>query len=128
MIDYIFYRISNYYISKKEASFGYSVAFVCFVYISFLFFVINLINLYFEGIFSKESLVFNAYQLKWMYGITCILIVGFNLVRYGSKKRRTQIFDQYKDSRKNRFIKTWQIFVFPIIVFAFSIALMKMLK
>jgi len=96
--------------------------------ISFLFFIVNLINRYFDGIFSKKSQVFNKAELSWIYGIVCVLMFGLNLWRYGNKKRRAWIFDQYKNSPKNKSIKTWQIFVFPIIVFATSIALMKMLK
>jgi hypothetical protein len=128
MMDYIFYRIYNYYRIKKDEPFASAISFIIVVYASILLFVVNLINYFFNGIFSKESEFFNLIQLKWLFGGFCFFLIVFNFFRYGNRKRRDRIFSRFKGLKMNQNIRTWQIFILPILIAVFSITLMVLLK
>ena len=128
MIDYIFFRMYRYYEKKKDGPFASAISFNIVLIVSIFFFIVNFLNYFSGGLFSKESSIFNFGELKLIYGIICTVFIICLFIRYGNKRKREEIFRKYENSKYNKGIKMWQIFMLPIILVVTSIFIIKVIK
>lgn len=120
LLDYIFYRIWDYYTKKKDdVPIITAILFVWVIQYSALLFIGISFNFATGDLFSGEVLG------HWLYW-SIYLSVGFtllihNLLRYIKEKKRLKIKARFSSMKINKTIKTWQIFCIPIYFVALAL-------
>lgn len=127
-MDYIYFRIYHFYAKKKDDPIFTGILFLTVIYIALFFFLMCFLNLLTNDFFTSHNKEFPrtafkniSYALLFTFGL-------FNFFRYSNKKRRDDILNRYKSSPKNKTIKTWQIFVLPIVICVLAVIMMKIFR
>jgi hypothetical protein len=119
-MDYIFYRVYTYY--KKKMG----IYFLFVVELTILFFLGIVLNFSTAGLFSNQGMKKDTFWTIFT-GIV-ILLFAFNVFRYVNRGRVESIKKRFESSLLNQKIKTWQIFIVPILVIVSSVSLIILLS
>lgn len=125
-MDYIFYRIFLYYKNQDEIPKLSAIFFLSVVKLSLFFLLGVVFNLLSGGLFSSQHM--NEKMLKiFFFGILLFVLI-MDLFRYFKNERVKKILKKFEYSSLNRRIKTWQIFILPILVVLISILIIVIAK
>lgn len=58
-----------------------------------------------------------------VYGVVLAFLFAFNVFRYFKRNKLESIIKQFENSPLNKKIKTWQMFIMPILVIILSVML-----
>ena len=116
-MDYIFYKIYQYYKKKKDAPVVTGIGFLFVLEVCILFFLVVTFNFSTNQLFSKDHLSKGLFNTIY-YGVYLISII-FLVYRYAYKERREKILEKCRQG-KDQF-KTWQIALLPVLFIALSI-------
>lgn len=125
-MDYMFYRIYTYYKKKDHIPIMMGIYFLFVVELAVLFLSGIVFNFSTDGLFSNQGMSKNTFWAIFI-GIT-ILLFAFNIFRYVKRGKIESIIKQFENSPLNQKIKTWHIFIIPILIVVFSILLVVLLK
>lgn len=118
-MDYIFYRIQQYYRKKEYIPVMMGIYFVFVLQISLFFLLGVILNIIFGGIFSAKHLD------KTMFLTICVAIFlslfVFDIFRYSRQKKVIEIDKRFHDNSLNEIIKVWQIFMMPVFIVVLSV-------
>ena len=118
-MDYVFYRIYQYYKSKENIPIYRGILFVFVCQLCTVLFAGVTINLLFGNILSNNYIEKRQY---WMlYGGILIVLYLTGIFRYGRKQKVKNIVKRYEGNRLNTRMKIWQIFMIPIILILLTI-------
>lgn len=112
--DYIYYRIYEYYLKKKDIPVMTGVYFIFVTQYCTVFLIGIIFNFLTNGLLSKENINKELFWFIYLGLASTIFIL--DLVRYLNKKRRKEIINRFKSSKYNKTIKMWQIFSIPILI------------
>lgn len=118
-MDYIFYRIYNYYAKKDNIPFTTSIGFVITIYATILFLLVISFNIITGDLISYKYIKKDIGKFAWI--AILLLLTFYNIYRYKQIKSIDVLNKQYKTSSLNDKIKTWQIFLIPILIFLLAI-------
>lgn len=123
--DYVFYRIYSFYLTKKEPNpLIMTLNFIGVIQLVILFAIALLMQK-----FTSFSLSFINKQYYWAFvTIIAISLYSASMLRYLRKKYYLQLIKENENSYLNDKIKTWMIFVQPIILIFLTIAVMLIAK
>lgn len=125
-MDYIFYRIYTYYKKKDYIPVGMSINFLFVVEVALYFFFGTIFNLLTGGLFSSQGMKKETFMMISIF--IFILFYVFNAYRYVKRGKKESIIKQFENSPLNQKIKTWQLFIIPILIIAFFILLVVMFR
>ena len=121
-MDYIFYRIYTYYKKKDHIPVMMGIYFLFVVELAILFLSGILFNFSTDGLFSNQGMSKNTFWAIFI--VITILLFVFNVYRYVRRGKIESIIKQFENSPLNQKIKTWQVFIIPILIVVFSILLL----
>jgi hypothetical protein len=125
-MDYIFYRVYTYYKKKDHIPIMMGIYFLFVVELTILFFLGIVLNFSTAGLFSNQGMKKDTFWTIFT-GIV-ILLFAFNVFRYVNRGRVESIKKRFESSLLNQKIKTWQIFIVPILVIVSSVSLIILLS
>ncbi|WP_026979237.1 hypothetical protein [Flavobacterium tegetincola] len=125
-MDYIFYRIFLFYKNRDEIPKLSAIFFLSVVKLSFFFLFCVVINLLSGGLFSNQNMDKKMFVI-FFFGILSFVFI-LDLFRYFKNKKVKELLKKFENSSLNRKIKTWQIFILPILVVLTSILLIVVAK
>lgn len=125
-MDYIFYRIYTYYKKKDYIPVGMSINFLFVVEVALYFFFGTIFNLLTGGLFSSQGMKKETFMMISIF--IFILFYVFNVYRYVKRGKIESIIKQFENSPLNQKIKTWQLFIIPILIIVFSILLVVLFR
>lgn len=120
-MDYIFYRIYTYYNKKDYIPVMMGIYFLFVLELTILFFLLAIFNLLTNGLFSNQHMRKDMFWL--VFGGVLVFLFAFNVFRYFKRNKLESIIKQFENSPLNKKIKTWQIFIMPILVVILSVML-----
>ena len=120
-MDYIFYRIYTYYNKKDYIPVMMGIYFLFVLELTILFFLSVIFNLLTNGLFSNQHMRKDMFWL--VFGGVLVFLFAFNVFRYIKRNKLESIIKQFENSPLNKKIKTWQIFIMPILVVILSVML-----
>lgn len=113
-LDYIFYRIYLYYKKKDYIPVTMGINFIVVLLVAFFFVFAVSFNFMTDGLFTYENL--DKRPAKAIYFSIFIAMYLFSILRYAKTKKRKELEAKFHNKRINKSIKTWQIFISPILV------------
>ena len=125
-MDYIFYRIYTYYKKKDYIPVVMSINFLFVVGLALYFLFGVIFNLLTGGLFSNQGM-----KKEMFMSISIFIFISlyvFNVYRYVRRGKIESIITQFENSPLNQKIKTWQVFIIPILIVVFSILLVVLFK
>ncbi len=125
-MDYIFFRIYLYYKSKENIPIYRGILFVFVIEFCTILLVGVTVNLFSGNIISESYIA--EIQFWMLYGSILALLFFFNVFRYGRKGHVEKIVQRYEGNILNTKVKTWQVFVIPILIVALTILLVLIEK
>lgn len=114
MMDYIFYRIYLYYKNKEHIPIMMGIYFLFVIQLSVFLFLGVGYNFLTHGAFSSEKM--NVKEALFIAGVILCALFLFNAIWYGRKSKVKEIIEKYQDDERNGKIKTWQIFMLPVLM------------
>lgn len=126
--DYIFYRIYLFYKKKDYIPIMMGIYFVLVLQVCFTFFIGIVVNISTSGVFSAKSKYFGETTLWIGYSAIQIFLFGFDVYRYSKKNNVNNLILKFKSIGLNGKIKTWQIFILPLIVLCLAFAVILVHK
>lgn len=113
-MDYIFYRIYCHYKKKDYIPIMMGIYFLFVIQLS-LFLLLGVgYNFVTHGGFSSGKM--NVKMAFIIAGVILGSLFVFNVVWYGRKSKVKQIVEKYQDDKRNEKIKTWKIFMLPVLI------------
>ena len=125
-MDYIFYRIYIYYKKKDYIPIVMAINFLFVLELALFFLFGTIFNLLTSGLFSSQRLskeVFMTISISIL-----VSLYTYNVLRYLKIGKTQSIILQFENSSLNHKIRTWQIFILPILIDIFSITLIVVIK
>ena len=117
-MDYIFYRIYQFYKKKDEIPTMTGIYFVFVVQLS-VFLLLGIgFNFLSKGVFTSENL--GKRTALVVAGVILGALFVLDVIWYGRKSKVKQIIEKYQDDTRNKKIKIWQIFMLPVFDGAFN--------
>lgn len=118
IMDFIFYKIYTYYKKKDDIPVATGILFVFLVQLFFLLFIGIGINLLTENSISGKNIGTEKFYL--IYGIVLGSLFVFDLIRYVKKSKVNSLVKKYEYSKLNTHIKTWMVFLIPVLIILFA--------
>lgn len=125
-MDYIFYRIYSFYKKKAYIPVVMAINFLFVVELTLYFLFGTIFNLLTSGLFSNQGMKKEMFMSISIFILITIYI--FNIYRYVKKRNIESLNKQFENSPLNQKIKTWQVFILPILILFFSILLVVLFK
>lgn len=113
-MDYIFYRIYLYYKKKDYIPIIMGIYFLFVIQLSVFLFLGVGYNFLTHGALSSEKM--NVKVAFIIAGVILGSLFVFDAIWYGRKSKVKQIIEKYQDDKRNGKIKTWQIFMLPVVM------------
>lgn len=120
-MDYIFYRIYLFYKKRDYIPINMGINFLFVVKLSLFFLIATVFNLLTGGYLSAKYLEKNTFWVIFLGILLPIFII--DLIRYFKKGKVQSIIKKYENSPLNKKIKTWQIFIIPVLVVLLTVAI-----
>ena len=95
------------------------IYFIFAVQLSLFFLLAMILNSLTDGIFSADNLDRDTYNLICIVILTSLFIL--DIIRYSKKSNRERIETTFRKWKANGLIKTWQIFLLPILIIVLTI-------
>lgn len=95
------------------------IYFIFVIQLSIFFFVAINFNLLTSGAFSSKKMA--ADKVFLIAGIILLSLFIFDTIRFGRKAKVNQLSEKYLNDPQNEKIKTWHIFMLPILIIFFTI-------
>lgn len=125
--DYIFYRIYTFYKRKGDGQpIIQSLNFISISQLVCVFTTLQLIEKLSNGKINVSLLGQNTFWVLWASLMVAVYV--FNVLRYVPKGRRKRVMDNYWNSPLNIRLKTWMIFIQPVILLFVTITLLVLTK
>ena len=122
-MDYIFYRIYLYYKKKDDSPIFSGILFLSVLKICILFFIVTIFNILTGGFLSNNNPDMKNEYFYSGYGIILFLFIILDALRYSKTAKLKKLGTKYQNKSINHIVKTWQIFIIPIVLFVLSIFL-----
>jgi hypothetical protein len=125
--DYIFYRIYRFYKKKGDSHpLIQSLNFISICQVICIFTLLQIVDKVSRGEIKVSRLERNVFFTFW--GGLIIAIYILNLIRYKNDNQYSNLTKRYYNSHFNQQLKTWMIFVQPVLLLAITIALLVLTK
>lgn len=125
-MDYIFYRIYTYYKKKDHIPVMMGIYFLFVLELTLLFLCGIIFNFSSGGIFSNQFIEKDKFWTIFIVFIISMFV--WTTIHYIKKGKVTSIVKRFDLSSLNQKIKTWQIFLLPILIIFISVGLIVLLK
>ena len=115
-----------YYKKKDYIPIVMAINFLFVLELAFFFLFGTIFNLLTSGLFSSQRLskeVFMTISISIL-----VSLYTYNVLRYLKRGKTQSIILQFENSSLNHKIRTWQIFILPILIVIFSITLIVVIK
>jgi|ERR1035437_1396733 hypothetical protein len=122
-MDYIFYRIYLYYKKKEDSPIFTGILFLLILRACVLFFIVSIINILTGGFLSNHNPDLKKEYFYTVYGIVLFVFLVLDILRYSKTAKIKEFEIKYHNRKANYIIKTWMIFIIPILLFILSIFL-----
>ncbi|MFA9371488.1 MAG: hypothetical protein ACERIH_07235 [Labilibaculum antarcticum] len=125
-MDYIFYRIYSFYKKKEDIPIATGIMFIFVVQFCAILLVGVTINLYSGNIISKDHI--GESQFWIVYGSVLATLLLFDIFRYVRTKTLENILQKYDGLELNKKIKTWQVFILPVLLVILTLLMVVIVK
>lgn len=125
-MDFIFYKIYAYYKKKDDVPVSTAILFVFLIQFFVLLFIGISINLFTNNNISEKYIEKEKFIL--MYGIVLGILFILNLVRYARRRNIESIVQRFEQSKLNKKIKTWMVFMIPMVSILLTVLMVIIVK
>lgn len=125
-MDFIFYKIYAYYKKKDDVPVSTAILFVFLIQFFVLLFIGISINLFTNNNISEKYIEKEKFIL--MYGIVLGILFILNLIRYARRRNIESIVQRFEQSKLNKKIKTWMVFMIPVVSILLTVLMVIIVK
>lgn len=118
-MDYIFYRVYEYYKKKQYIPVMMGIYFLTIFFVSVVFCLAITLDFSSKGLISMSRIDKGLFKGIWVAFL--IILFVLNVLRYGSRDKVAKIVNRYENSELNKTIRTWQIFMLPLVFVAIAV-------
>jgi hypothetical protein len=119
--DYIWFRLHQYYFSKKDIPFFSSILFLSVIHLTLLFFLFVIVNIFSGGMLSSKNSSLSPVLFNIVFFGPIIILLLLCRNRYQNNQQA--IYARFNSSIWNKKIKMWYIFLLPLFIIVMSISI-----
>jgi hypothetical protein len=124
--DYVFYRIHAFYTKKKYIPVTMGIFSLLVLQCSLLFLFVTILNVFTENIVSSAHIQKNIFYTSYYLFLTLFFVM--NVVRYGVKKKPSDLRRAFEGNTSIGKIPLWLIFAQPILFLLLSFVIIGLVQ